>query len=742
MIKNFKDWNNHNSMRINEDKGKILSKTAEWLLKTIAGASKKTADELVDGGFKGIKGGVVKRLLNVSSDEVAKMERGLSEIVELRKAPWWQSMSKESRKIAEKEGEEIAVKFISAYHKGDEALLNAARSSSKAYMKKMKDIEVLQKEKDKLASFIDDQVPGRKMRDTLKTKLDDAQKNIDDAVKSGDAEKLARARKYVEETKDYVRQAGKQADYTGYSTRYRTKGIFGSRMEEGSDITDDVLNTIKEEGKEGVLTRLKKYLFNRGKNNVKDLSGKSESKSGGSLWSNLKSGIKTAMWIGAVLYGGSMAWNYMKDEEQSKATSTIKSSLKEIEQKFADEGISVTEVDGNVASFSQTFKIFFSGTNEDLPVEDAEVLKTMMNSDATISEFFAKTCQLSFEYPEKYFKENIDLFRSTSKFYSFLSELDKKLGVPKIISAVMDAEGMAAKSLEETFYEEGSPVSLDDYGYASYSNPNMKILLGSNEPVNMEGLLEESKDFLSMISMFKRKIMNDSVENSVIGALKNNGKITQEEFEERSSRIERELQKQLSEKEESFVAMTGMLMSYHSDYEPFTYFYKFNPEDLYETVDQVNLLMEESFELRSNNQLSRMYSALNYELSKFYEELGKERTLYGVLEYSGLGSIMRCIINLYALEDVCKIIVKDSLKEYQDSFTKTEIQEYQKVLKQIQSTEGKEQTVAVSGELDEETQAAIKEYQKKLGLPETGKPGEKSLKTMKDYLVSIITAKS
>jgi peptidoglycan hydrolase-like protein with peptidoglycan-binding domain len=50
--------------------------------------------------------------------------------------------------------------------------------------------------------------------------------------------------------------------------------------------------------------------------------------------------------------------------------------------------------------------------------------------------------------------------------------------------------------------------------------------------------------------------------------------------------------------------------------------------------------------------------------------------------------------------------------------------------------------VVVSGVLDEETQEAIKQYQKKFGLPETGKPGEKSLRALKDYLTSIVITKA
>lgn len=744
MIKNFNQWNDSRSFsHINEDRSKIISKTAEFLINQIAKAAKTTPDDLIKGGFKGIRGGVVKKLMNVSQEEISKLEKGLSEIVEIRKTPWWGSIAKDSRKALEKEGDEIAANYMLGYHNGDEAIIKAARNSSKKYMKKVKDIETIQKEKDKLVSFVDDQVPGRKMKDSLNSKLDDAQKEIDDALRSGDPERLERARKYVDDVKGYVRDAGKQAEYTKYSTPYRRGGgLFGRGVEDGANIAEDTANALKEEGKEGLLKRIKRAIFDNGKQNVKDIANKSKDGGGTSLWSMFKKGLKWLIIGAATAYGGTLAWNYMKNGNQTKGVETIEKTADEMEQKFGEEGLKSSEIDANKASFAETFKIIFAGSDEDLPIEDSQDLKTMMNSNSTITEFLSRAYQLCFEYPKKYYTENIDKFHSSSKFYGFMKELNQKIGVPKMISAISDADGMVSKSLEETFFDNGSPVSLGDYGYAGYSNPNMKILFGPNEPARMDQLVEESKDFLSMMSMFKRKIMNDSIEAKVSDSLKINGKMTEEEFEARSSRIEEELGEQLSKKEESFVAMTGMVLSYNAESEPFSYFYGFDPENLYETVDQINSLTEESFDLRSNGQLSRIYETLNYEFSEVYKELGKERTLYGVMEYSKMGVIMRCIMALYGLEEICRIIVSEAERGYEDSFTKTEVEEYQKVLKQIQNTEGTKQTVVISGELDDETQAAIKEYQKKLGLPETGKPGEKSLKAMKDYLVSILTSKT
>ncbi len=739
MIKNFNQWNQRDQdLSLNEG---VFDKAAGAFLKMITKATGKSVDDLAKGGFKGIRGRILNKMLDASTDEISKMERGLAEVLDLPKQAWWRSLSKESRSVLEKEADDVIKQYAMAYHKGDKGLIDVARKSSNKYMDKIKQISEAQKSKNNLSSYIDDNVPGRKVKADLKSTLDDAQKEIDDAIKSGDMEKLAKARRYSDEIKDFINNAGKRNEY--YKFASGRNGVLGGGLEDGANIADNVTNTIGSNGKDGTIKTLTSEIKEKARNLFKSL-GKDKGATGekGGIWGMFKKNLKRVIVLGATVYAGGVAWNYLKKGKQNEAVDTIDRAIREMETKFVEEGVTLTKIDTNKASFSEMFRIFFAGTSEDLPIDDAPELKTMFNSNDTISQFFAKTCQLSFEYPEKYFRENSDKFKESSKFFGFVSKLNEKIGVSKLIDAVRDANGMATESLEETFFENGAPISLDEYGYASFSNPNMKILLGSNEPVRMNELLEESRDFLTLISTFKRKIMNDSIELGVEEALKENGNITQEEFEEKSRRIERELGEQLSEKEEAFVAMSGMLLSYNSEKEPFSYFYRFDPDNLYETVDQINSIIDERFDLESNKQLSRMYMVLNSEFSEVYSEMGKERTLYGVMEYSKMGSIMRSIMNLYALEEICKIILSSSKTGYEPKFTKTEIEEYQKIIKQIQSTEGVKQTVVVSGALDEETQEAIKQYQKKFGLPETGKPGEKSLKALKDYLTSIVITKA
>jgi hypothetical protein len=742
MIKNFDQWNRHShdpSLNPSLNEG-VLDKAAGAFLKMVIKVTGKNIDDLAKGGFKGIRGRILNKIIDVSTDEISMMEKGLADVLQLPKQAWWRSLSKESRSVLEKEADDIIKKYAMAYHKGDKSLINAARSSSNKYMEKIKEISDVQKGKNNLSSFVDDNVPGRKVKSGLKSTLDDAQKDIDDAIRTGDMEKLTRARRYSDEVENFINNAGKSKEY--YKFASGRNGVLGGGLEDGANIADNIVDSIGSKGKNATINTLKSEVNEKGRGLFKSLRKDRQSvKEQGGIWRAFKKNLRRVIALGAVVYAGGVAWNYLKNGKQGESVDTVERTCNEIERKFIEEGVSVTRIDTNKASFSELFRILFAGTKEDLPIDDAQELKTMFNSNDTVSQFFAKTCQLSFEYPEKYFKDNSKKFKKSSKFLGFVNNLNEKIGVSKLINAVRDANGMAAQSLEETFFENGSPISLDEYGYASFANPNMKILLGSNEPVKMNELLEESKDFVSLMSTFRRKIMNDSIELGVESALKESGNITEEEFKEKSRRIEKELGEQLSEKEEAFVAITGMLLSYSSDKEPFSHFYKFDPSELYETVGSINSLIGENFDLQSNRQLSRMYMVINSEFSEVYSELGKERTLYGVMEYSKMGSIMRSIMNLYALEEICKIILSSSGGGYEPTFTKTEIEEYQKIIKQIQIIEGEKQTVVVSGVLDEETQEVIKGYQKKLGLPETGNPGEKSLRAMKNYLTSIVITK-
>lgn len=737
MIKNFNQWNKQSNARpLNED-------ARSAALSTVARQTGRTVDDLVKSGFKGV-GSIIRKMFGASADDVSKLEKGLADVINTQKQPWWQSLSKESRKALQKEGDEITKKYIAGYHAGDEGMINAARKSSEKYLEKVKKIGVEQKAIDDLTSKIDD-IPTRKLRNQYMDDIKNAQSSVDDAAKSGDLDKLAAARQYAQKSDDFLKGASGKSVYAKSSSRiYSRNGILGRGLEPGGNLADEATNGLGSQGKEGFVKTLTRDLTDRGKSNLDDLSKPSRStvKEGGGLWNGFKKCVKILITISATVYTGGIVWNYLKNDKQNEAVDSFENGLEEQKKRLMDEGVSLTKIDMNKASFAELFRLFFAGGSENLPIDDAKELDTMLKAGSTATDFFAKTAQFCFEYPEKYFKENEDSLKKSSLFYGFTEKLNEKIGIGKLISVVSQADGMAAEAIEETFFDDGSPTSLDEYGYVSYSNPNMKILLGSNEPVNMQDLIEESREFLKMFSTFKRKIMNDSIQAEVTEALKENGIITQEEFNERSRQIENDLRGQLSEKEEAFVAMTGLILSYNINRDPFKTFYGFDSDGLYATVDAINSLLEQDFDLESKKQLSRMYLSLNSEFSDVYKEMGKLRTLYGVMEYSTFGIIMRSMMNLYGLEKICKMIVSTEAGEYEESFTRQEIEEYQKVLNQIQRKEGKTPSVVVSGTLDDDTQDAIKAYQEKLGLPVTGKPGDKSLVKLKDYLVSMITSKT
>lgn len=737
MIKKFNQWDvDGKYLSLNED-------AKSSILKAVAKQTGRSIDDLVRGGFKGV-GNIVKKMFGASSDEIARAEKSLADMINAQKQPWWQSLSKDSRKALEKEADDIMKKYISGYHAGDESIINAARNSSQKYMQKVNSIAKEQKAIDDLTSKIDD-IPTRKLRNQFSDDIEKAQSSIDDAAKTGDLDKLAAARKYAQGSDEFLKGAGRGSVYGKSSTRiYSSNGILGRGLEPGGNLADEATAGFASQGKEGFTKRVLSDAARQAKSNLDGVAKQSRStvvKENGGLWNGFKKNLKRAFVVVATVYAGGTIWNYLKNDQQNKAVDSFEKELEKSKDKFINEGISLSNIDMNKASFAEVFKLFFGGDSDNLPIEDAKELDTMLKAGSTMTDFFSKTGQLCFEYPEKYFRENEESLKKTSQLYGFVEKLNEKIGLTKLISAVDQADGIAGDAIEENFYEEGKPASLDEYGYLTFSNPNMKILLGSNEPVNMQDLVDEAREFLQMFSMFKRKVMNDFIQNEITDTLKDNGIITQEEFNERSSQILKDLGEQLSEKEESFVAMTGLILSYNIDRNPFGSFYLFDPDELYSTVDGINELLEQDFDLKSRRQLSRIYLSLNSEFSDEYKELGKERTLFGVMEYSIFGRVMKSMMNMYALEKICKMIVSGS-EEFQEAFSKPEIEEYQKVLNQIQRKEGKTPTVVVSGTLDDDTQSAIKEYQGKLGLPETGRPGDKSLVKLKDYLVSLITSKT
>lgn len=736
MIKNFHEWDG--AISLNEDKSSFL--------KVLTKQTGKSADELISTGYKGI-GSIIRKLFGASADDIAKFDKGLASVVNVQKEAWWQSLPKASRKALEKDADDIAKKYIEAYNAGDDGMIKAARQASKEYIEKTRNVGTTQKAIDELTTSIDD-APTRKLRTRYQDELDNAQETLDDAIRSSDPEKMAAARKSAQSVDDMLKDAGRKSVFERPTTRiYGRNGILGRGMEPGADLTDDALNALRSQGKDGMTKNLNKEIKEEGKGLLSWLSRRSkgaivaeEQKKGG-FWRAFGRNVKRLMVAATLAYTGGVVWNYIKGEKQNKAAESFMDGLEAMKKDLMENGITLTKVDANKASFSDMFRLFFAGDKSDLPVDDAPELTTMFNAGSSVTDFFAKTAQLCFEYPSKYFKEKEADFTKASRFYGFTKKINEEIGIPRLLSAVEDAGGMAAQALEDTFYKDGEPVSLDEYGYASFSNPSMKILLGQNEPVRPSDIIDESKEFLEMFSSFKRKITNDFIQDRIESFLSENGTITQEEFNERASRIEKDLGSQLSEKEEAFVAMSGLILSYNTDSEPFTTFYKFDDDNFYQTVDAIGSLMGEEFDLRSKKQLSRMYMTINSEFASVYSEMGKERTLYGVMEYSTFGFVMRSLMNLLALEQVCKMITSSEGVEGDSSFTRSEVEEYQKVINQIQRKEGKSPTVVASGQLDGDTQEALKEYQKKLGLPETGKPGDKSLKAMKDYLISLVTSK-
>jgi hypothetical protein len=73
MIKNFNQWNQRDQdLSLNEG---VFDKAAGAFLKMITKATGKSVDDLAKGGFKGIRGRILNKMLDASTDEISKMER-------------------------------------------------------------------------------------------------------------------------------------------------------------------------------------------------------------------------------------------------------------------------------------------------------------------------------------------------------------------------------------------------------------------------------------------------------------------------------------------------------------------------------------------------------------------------------------------------------------------------------------------------------------------------------------------
>lgn len=717
MIKNFGQWNENDRLTaVNES---VVSS----LLKSIFKGSTKSVDDMLKSGFKGVAN-LTRKLFGASVDEISKIEKKLSDVIASLEDPLIKGLSKKARKALEKEADEVTKKYLAAYHSGNAGEISRAREAGDEYLKRVLKIKDARKYIEDL-KLKNNELPTRRLRNEFDDSIKSAEDALDDAVKTGDMSRIDDARKFVEGPAKFFKDAGRGRSYAGSSSRRYARGY---TSEPGSNLADDAIDALKKKGKDGI----EKDIDDVGK---KSLTGKQK------IWKGFKKILKYTLTFSAIVYGGGVALEFLRRNEEEEAKESIERSLETVAEDFFKNGIEPTKVDMNKASFSEAMMLFFAGQEGDLPVDDASELKTMFKAGSTMADFFAKTSQLCFEYPKKYFSENESKMKEESSFYGFVHALDDKVKVSEIVESVMAAEGDVSDALEESFYKDGSPVSLGEYGYISYANPNMKILLGPNQPVSIGDLLDESEEFLKLFSQFTRKISNDFIENSVSAVLREFGDLTEEEFEERERRIQKDLEKQLSEKESSFVALTGLILSYNVDKNPFKYFYSFDDSNFYSSTDSMSNMIEEYPDLRSYRQLGRIYLSLASELSKVYDDMGKERSLYGVMEYSNFGFIMRSLMTMYALENVCKMILSKRDVKASETFAKEEVEDYQKIIIQIQKKEGLKPTVTVNGSLDDDTIEAIGSYQEKLGLPKTGKPGEKSLSKLKEYLVSIITSK-
>jgi hypothetical protein len=577
-----------------------------------------------------------------------------------------------------------------------------------------------------------------KSADDVKKMADEASSKLDDAIKSGDPEKIKEARKFAEDTAKTARKTSSDANSYAKGAAKDASRKFSSRFgrEEGTDMADDTFNTINDSGGDKGKSI---------KNNARKIKEEGESsflrvaRTTGKiiLWpiKTIGTVISTAVIIGA----GAVVWNLIKGNKQNEAIDKVKAAHNEMEKKLWEEGgVSYTEIDIKKSSFSEFFTIFFAGDEEALPQKDANELKVMLKGDVTVRDFYAKLAQMCFEYTGRYFKDFEKSLIASSNFYSYMLDLEKEIGINKIIVAIDQAEGKASKTLLDTFSEDGEPKIISDLPL-DYSNPNIKILIGGNEPVKVGDLIEEAKEFLLMMATLRKKINNDSIESIVGEAIDQNSTFSKEEFDYKAQEITEELRGQLSKKEEVFVAIVGLILAYNKELYPFNSIYKFDTDELYSTAEGIEDIVDESFALDTYNQLGRIYLSLSADSNKIFSAMGKESTLFGVMEYSYFGNVMKSIILLYAVENICKMILsqKGEVKTSAE-FTSSEIKEYQTILNQIQRKEGVKPTVTLTSKLDDETQEALKVYQKKLNLPETGLPGDISLPKLRNYLVSLI----
>lgn len=323
MIQNFSQWNSNRSIaQVNEGASSAAAKT----LRILSQKTGKTIDEIVEGGFKGI-GNLMSKFFGASSDEIAKMEKGFSKIVEIHKEPWWQSMSRSSRRNLEKEADEIGKKFIIGYHRGDDALIQAARKESKEYLSKVRTLGSSQKVIDDLTSRIDD-VPRGKVRAQVKDNIKAAQQSLDDAAKTGDADKIKAARMYAKDANKTFTSAGKKSSFyqkdSYYSSRGGRNGVLGRGMEDGSDLKNIVPEELEKNGKEGFFKKILRDIFKGGKDNFDDIPKKGKTqkievnvKEKRGLWEGLKRNIRRFVVFSAVVAVGGIVLNFKKSDNLS-----------------------------------------------------------------------------------------------------------------------------------------------------------------------------------------------------------------------------------------------------------------------------------------------------------------------------------------------------------------------------------------------------------------------------------------
>lgn len=683
MIKNFNEWNE--SAHVEESVGTAI-KTG---FKSIGKAAKKL---FVKGGVKGA-GKVAKETI----EEV--IEQSTKKVTKLK------DLAVEAEKNAD-----IAKKVLRDLP--DTAEFSGTRKAAQ--------------------ETIENATKVRKL-------ADDAAKSVDDALRSGDDEALKRARMFAD---DGIKQASDLTSASAKSAKTATSGsarYYARTAEEGTGFADNFRRVVDDSGGDipSSITRQATETSKQGKSRFLKLA-----KGVGKvlIWP-LKS-ITGFITTTVLIIGGAVVYNYLKDGEQNKATEKIKQFHDDVAKKLWKEGgVSYTQMDMNKISFKEFFLLFFGGNESVLPQKDANELKVMLKGDVTTKDFFSKLSQMCFEYPSKeYFGEFEKVTMKAPSFYSYMLSLDKEIGINKMVTAISETEGRASKTLLDTFSENGEPRVVKGVP-VDFSNPNIKILLGSNEPVKTDDLVEESKQFLSMMSTLRKKITNDSIENEISQGIDENNIISQEELQFKSDQITKELREQLSEKEEVFVAISGLIIAYNKDRYPFNSIYKFDTDNFYSTSNGIEDIVQDTFTLDTYNQLGRLYINLSADATPIFKSMGKESTLFGIMEYSYLGNVMKSLLLLYLLEKICKMILgqkEDTVNSAE--FTESEIKEYQTVINQIQKKEGITPTVTLTGKLDDETKDGIKKYQEKLGLAQTGLPGDISLPKLREYLVSLITS--